>query len=272
MTLLKTDKPIQLIQITDTHLYGTPSGTLLKMNTHNSFEQVLKVVKEKEDVIDLILATGDIAQDVSEAAYKEFTQNIEQLNAPFRWIPGNHDNAKVMSQVANGSSAGDKSVRVNNWQILMLDTSVEGQVHGMLTQDELDFLKSKLQEAEIDNSVDHTLVCLHHNPVKGNAGWMKDIGLHNKEAFWETLKQSSTLKCVVYGHVHQELDYEHQGIRCLCTPSTCIQFKPNVVNFALDQVNPGYRTLCLHEDGRIDSEVHRVEGESFEADFSSGGY
>ncbi len=272
MTLLKTDKPIQLIQITDTHLYGTPSGTLLKMNTHNSFEQVLNVVKEREESIDLVLATGDIAQDASEAAYKIFADNIAELKAPYRWIPGNHDSAKVMSEVANGTSASEKAIRVNNWQILMLDTSVEGQVHGMLKPEELEFLTAKLQEAEIDNSVDHSLVCLHHNPVKGNAGWMKDIGLHNKNQFWETLKQSSTLRCVVYGHVHQELDYEHEGIRCLCTPSTCIQFKPNVVNFALDQVNPGYRTLCLHDDGRIDTEVHRVEGEGFEADFSSGGY
>ena len=272
MTVLKTDKPIQLIQITDTHLYGNPSGTLLKMNTHNSFEKVLDTVKGRKKSIDLILATGDIAQDASEAAYKHFASNIEELDAPFRWIPGNHDSAKVMSEVANGSDASDKTVRINNWQILMLDTSVEGQVHGMLAKDELAFLESKLQEAEINNSVDHSLVCLHHNPVKGNAGWMKDIGLHNKNEFWGLLKQSSTLRCVVYGHVHQELDYEHEGVRCLCTPSTCIQFKPNVVNFALDQVNPGYRTLSLHDNGSIDSEVHRVEGEEFEADFSSGGY
>ena len=101
---------------------------------------------------------------------------------------------------------------------------------------------------------------------------MKDIGLHNKERFWEILSRSEKLKCVVYGHVHQELDFEHNGIRCLCTPSTCIQFKPNVVNFALDPVNPGYRTLQLHEDGSIDTKVYRVEGEIFEVDYSSGGY
>ncbi len=272
MTTLKTDNPIQLIQITDTHLYGNPSGTLLKMNTHYSFEQVLNVVKQKESGIDLILATGDIAQDATEAAYKHFAENIAELEAPFRWIPGNHDSARVMSEVANGTSASDKTIRVNNWQILMLDTSIEGQVHGMLEQSELDFLADGLTAADKDEAIDHCLVCLHHNPVKGNAGWMKDIGLHNKNKFWEIGKQSAKLKCIVYGHIHQDLDFEHEGIRCMCTPSTCIQFKPNVVNFALDQVNPGYRTLRLHEDGTIDSEVHRVEGKSFEVDFSSGGY
>lgn len=272
MTSLKTDNPIQLVQITDTHLYGTASGTLLKMNTHNSFEQVLNNIKDREKAIDLVLATGDIAQDSTPAAYKHFTKNIAGLNAPFRWIPGNHDSASVMNEISDGSTASEKTVRVNNWLILMLDTSVEGQVHGNLAPAELEFLQSSLNQAELDNGIEHCLVCLHHNPVQGNAGWMKDIGLHNKDQFWSLLGDSQKMRCVVYGHVHQELDFVHQGIRCLCTPSTCIQFKPDVVNFALDQVNPGYRTLQLHEDGSIDSQVHRVEGEEFEVDYSSEGY
>ncbi len=272
MTLLKTDNPIQLVQITDTHLYGTASGTLLKMNTHYSFEQVLNSVKENEKSIDLVLATGDIAQDATPAAYKHFAKQIENLNAPYRWIPGNHDSAKVMKDIADGSDASEKTIRINNWLILMLDTSVEGQVHGKLEPPELEFLRSSLSDAENDDDIHHCLVCLHHNPVRGNAGWMREIGLHNKGTFWQILEKFSKIRCVVYGHVHQELDFVHDGIRCLCTPSTCIQFKPNVVNFALDQVNPGYRTLQLHEDGNIDSQVYRVEGEEFEADFTSEGY
>lgn len=272
MTSLKTDNPVQLVQITDTHLYGDSSGTLLKMNTQHSFAQVLSAVKENQTAIDLVLATGDIAQDSSVDAYKHFTSNIERLEAPYRWIPGNHDSAMVMREVADGTPANEKIIQLNNWLILMLDTSIEGQVHGRLAKDELAFLKSNLDQAELDNSVKHCLVCLHHNPVKGNAGWMKDIGLHNKDKFWQLLKDSNKVKCVTYGHVHQELDYIHEGIRCLCTPSTCIQFKPNVVNFALDQVNPGYRELKLFEDGAIETQVHRVEGENFEVDYSSGGY
>lgn len=272
MASLKTDNPIQLVQITDTHLYGNATGTLLKMNTHHSFEQVLKTVQDHEDSIDLILATGDIAQDATPEAYKSFTSSITDLEAPFRWIPGNHDNASVMTKMANGTRANEKTVRINNWLILLLDTSIMGQVHGRLNPEELDFLRDNIEESNSDKTIDHVLVCLHHNPVQGNAGWMKDIGLHNKDQFWKLLNKSEKTRCIVYGHVHQELDFVHQGIRCLCTPSTCIQFKPNVVNFALDQVNPGYRTLQLHGDGSIESQVYRVEGKEFEVDFNSAGY
>ena len=204
--------------------------------------------------------------------FKFFAKSISDLGAPYRWIPGNHDKSEVMQKAAISAEANEKAMQINNWLILMLDTSVDGQVHGRLAPDELNFLGSKLQESEINNSIDHIMICMHHNPVKGNSGWMKDIGLQNRAKFWQIVKTATKLKTIVYGHIHQELDYVHENIRCLCTPSTCIQFKPNVVNFALDAVNPGYRSFKLHSNGTVESEVHRVEGEQFEADFSSGGY
>lgn len=272
MSSLTKQDPIHLVQITDTHLYGKPTGTLLKMNTHESLERVLDIVRQNEKRIDFILATGDIAQDASPEAYHYFIDKMNGLKAPFIWIPGNHDRASVMQEVGGKSPINEKTLTINNWRIVFLDSSVEGQVHGRLTPSEVKFLRDSLEQAESDVDVDHCLVCLHHNPTKGNAGWMKDIGLHNGSEFFKTVKLFTKTRCVVYGHVHQDLDYEHEGIRCLCTPSTCIQFKPNVTNFALDKLNPGYRTLLLHANGEIDTRVYRVEGFTFEADFSSKGY
>jgi Icc protein len=108
--------------------------------------------------------------------------------------------------------------------------------------------------------------------VPGTSAWMRDIGLENGQEFFETIKMSSKVRSLVYGHIHQELDFEHEGVRCFCTPSTCIQFKPKVTSFSLDRVNPGYRSLQLYADGSIDSEVSRVSGEIFEADYNSPGY
>ena len=272
MPTLATKSPIRLIQITDTHLYCTSAGTLLKMNTQDSMEHVVKMVKENEEVIDLILATGDIAQDASLDAYKNFISVMNELNAPFRWIPGNHDSAAVMQEAANGSDACEKLVQINNWQLIFLDTSIEGQAHGNLSQTELNFLENSLALARHSPTVEHCLLCLHHNPVEGNASWMKDIGLHNRSQYFNIIKQFPKVACLVYGHMHQQLDSEYEGIRCLCSPSTCIQFRPNVTNFALDKINPGYRTIQLHKDGSIDTEVIRVSGYTCEADFSSSGY
>ena len=264
--------PIRVVQITDTHLFSEGSGTLLKMNTKHSFNQVLKLVRTHDSPPDLILGTGDIAQDASATAYEYFKSSIWALNAPFMWLPGNHDDALLMRSLAEGTSAAFKCMQLDNWLIVMLDTSVGGQVHGALSAEELAFLSAQLEASELSDSVDHVLVSMHHNPIRGTAGWMKDIGLQNPQKFWETTKTSSKLRAVIYGHIHQQLDFEFEEIRCLCAPSTCIQFKPDVVNFALDKMNPGYRNLELHPDGAIQTQVIRVAGGQFEADFNSDGY
>ena len=272
MTSLTTKNPIKITQLTDTHLYGVPSGTLLKMNTSETLNHVMELIRANETGTDLVLATGDIAQDASEQAYKDFLEIVSTLNSPFRWIPGNHDNAAVMTRIAEGTEASEKTAQLNNWLIILLDSSILGQVHGKLTNNEINFLAGVLRAADKDNTIEHCLIALHHNPVPGNSAWMRDIGLENGEEFFATIKISKKVKCVLYGHIHQELDFEHEGVRCLCTPSTCIQFKPDVTSFSLDRVNPGYRSLQLFDDGRVETEVRRVSGETFEADYNSPGY
>jgi Icc protein len=61
MTSLITQNSIKIAQITYTHLYSMPSGTLLKMNTNETPGHVLELVKANENEIDLVLAAGDIA-------------------------------------------------------------------------------------------------------------------------------------------------------------------------------------------------------------------
>jgi 3',5'-cyclic-AMP phosphodiesterase len=265
-----TTDPIQLVHLTDTHLYGTDRGALLKMNTRESFARVLELVEWNEEHPDYILVTGDVAQDASRAAYEQFLQQIASLDAPFRWIPGNHDSPDIMR--ATDTDACRKELHLNNWLILLLDTSVDGEIHGRLSASETDFLQDRLSAAAADKSVDYCLICLHHNPVDCTADWMKGLGLRGNREFFSLITSYPKVRCVVYGHIHQELDFNHQGIRCLCSPSTCIQFKPDVVEFTLDPLNPGYRSIKLYTDGRIDSRVHRLTALPESADLVSPGY
>jgi Icc protein len=63
---------------------------------------------------------------------------------------------------------------------------------------------------------------------------------------------------VLFGHVHQALDTHWQGVRMIATPSTCSQFKPLSDDFAVDNEPPAWRTLALHADGRLDTQLRRV--------------
>jgi Icc protein len=266
------DLPVRVVQITDTHLFRDPRAALLKLNTQDSFEKVMELVIQNESDIDVVLGTGDIAQDASREAYLRFAQAMQPLNAPFYWIPGNHDHRQVMETLEPFEHAFANLVTLGKWQIVLLDSSVAGEVYGRLHERELQHLERTLQAVARHLEVEHVLVCLHHNPVDGTAGWMSGIGLHNQDEFLAIIERHACVRAVLYGHIHQELDFVRQGVRYLCTPSTCIQFKPQVQDFTLDDVNPAYRTLLLQPDGRIDTHVIRVTGHAFEVDHTSTGY
>lgn len=75
-----------------------------------------------------IVATGDLAQDHSVAAYQNFAKGISRLPAPCVWLPGNHDFQPAMvDALADRALRLSKQVLVgDNWQILLLDSQVFG--------------------------------------------------------------------------------------------------------------------------------------------------
>jgi len=267
-----TELSVRVVQITDTHLFRNPRAALLKLNTQDSFEKVMDLVIRNETSIDVVLGTGDIAQDASREAYERFAQAMQVLKAPFYWIPGNHDRRQVMEKLTPWEHAFTNLITLGKWQIIMLDSSVLGEVHGRLHERELQHLDKSLRAVQQNPLIEHVLVCLHHNPVEGSATWMSGIGLRNHDEFLAIIDQYACVRAVLYGHIHQELDFQRKGVRYLCTPSTCIQFKPDVQDFTLDNVNPAYRWLSLQPDGNIESEVVRVTGYIFEVDHTSTGY
>jgi Icc protein len=265
------DKALRLVQITDTHLYRDPRAVLLGLNTNESFEKVIDLIASSEVGPDIIVGTGDIAQDASAESYHRFAAGVAKLCAPFYWIPGNHDSRKVMRALPQYPSANTTQIIQGNWQILMLDTSVEHEVHGFLSEAELSRLE--LQLLKLPAGVEHSIICLHHNPVPGRASWMRDIGLRNADALLAVLKKNPlTVRAVVYGHIHQTLDYMHEGFRFFCTPSTCIQFEPHAEQFTLDKQAPAYRWFDLYADGRFDTAVEHLQNYTIHVDMSAGGY
>ena len=131
---------------------------------------------------------GTFSPKYQEPSSSSALEIIALLNSPFRWIPGNHDNAAVMNRIAEGTPASKKTAQLNNWLIVLLDTSILGQVHGNLVKSEMNFLTSVLRAAEQDDSIEHCLIAMHHNPVPGNSAWMKDIGLRMVRSFLKPLR------------------------------------------------------------------------------------
>lgn len=265
---LASDRPILLVQLSDSHLFAEEDGKLLGMNTRDSLEKVIERVQSEQSEIDLILASGDLSQDGSLASYRRFRELSGRLDAPARWFPGNHDELPAMREACTGSDLLQPVVDLGNWRIILLDSSIPGAVPGYLADDQLQLLETALSEAPER----HHLICFHHHPVSIGCNWMEPIGLRNPDALFAVLERHAQVRALLWGHIHQEFDQLRGDIRLLASPSTCVQFAPGSEEFQVGSEAPGYRWLRLHADGRLETGVSRVTGIHFEIDYSVKGY
>lgn len=262
------ESSVLLLQLTDSHLFADAQGTLLGMNTLDSLRQVVERVMSEQPHIDLLLATGDLSQDGTLESYKRFREETACIKAPARWLPGNHDEPNVMADGFGNKDLLDPVTDVGNWRVTMLDSAVPGSVPGLLSDDQL----SQLEDALNDEPDRHHLICLHHHPQSIGCQWMENIGLRNAEAFFEVVDKYPQVRAILWGHIHQELDEQRNGVRLLASPSTCIQFEPRSQEFSLDRLAPGYRWLRLNPDGSLETGISRVPDFEFTADFGGTGY
>ncbi|MDH0305192.1 MULTISPECIES: 3',5'-cyclic-AMP phosphodiesterase [unclassified Pseudomonas] len=258
--------PVHVVQLTDAHLFADPAGGLLGVKTRDSLAHVVDQVRREQQRIDLLLCTGDLSQDASVASYQAFRDLTATLGAPARWLPGNHDEARVMAEVA--PELVRSVTDIGAWRIVMLDSAVIGATFGLLAADQLVVLDEALATA----GDRHCLVCCHHQPVDIGCAWIAPIGLRNADELLARVKRYPQVKALLWGHIHQEWDEVRDGIRFLATPSTCIQFAPRSEAFKVSEERPGYRWLRLHADGWLETGVERALDFEVRLDFDSPGY
>jgi len=257
---------LSLVQVTDTHLTGTETGCLLGMNTARSAKGVIDAALATESA-DCILVTGDIAADGQPEAYGQLEALLGTL-IPSLWLPGNHDD--VSSYKERYALHMKRRLRAKHWDVVMLETQVEGEVGGVLSATELAALRSAVDDALLANKA--LLVATHHPLRRLESAWLDEQSVKNASEALDILEPIADQTAVISGHVHQESDELVNGVRMMTTPSTCVQFAPRSQDFVLDSKDPGYRRLVLHPNARIETQVVRISDEENRPLLTSSGY
>ena len=257
---------LRLVQITDTHLTGTADGALLGMNTERSARAVIDAAKVSGP-IDCFLITGDIAADEQPQAYTQL-EGLLGTDTPSLWLPGNHDD--IRTSFASFEPHLKRRLRTPFWDVLMLETQVEGEVGGSLNETELDALSLALDEAATENK--SLLIATHHPLRSMSSAWLDEQTVRNAAEALDRLARYADRSLIISGHVHQASDSVVSGVRMLTTPSTCVQFAPQSKDFALDDLQPGYRSLTLWPNGSVQTEVVRISDENNRPQMGSSGY
>lgn len=260
---------VRLIQFTDLHLYDNPGDTLLGVNTDWSFSAVVQLAKQERWPPDLVLVTGDMVHSGSISGYQKLRNQLQAFNRPTFCLPGNHDIPENMHKVLNAANVSTKRhIRVGRWRIILLDSTIAGEEKGKLAPVELEFLRTCLETG----GDDYFLISLHHPPYSVGCDWLDAMALENPNEFFQILKNYPNVKCVLSGHVHQHYEGSWQSARLLCSPSTCVQFRPQCAEFAVDTQTPGYRWLDLTPEGEVVTGVSRLDQLPADIDIAASGY
>lgn len=238
--------------MTDPHLFADPNGRLRGVETLSSLDSVLAHYRHSDWRADVVIATGDLIQDDSALAYQHFRDRLATLELPVYCLPGNHDVRDAMrSALSDPPFFYCQAFAAHGWLLVSLDSCVDGRAGGRVSESELARANREIRGCRAP----HVMVCLHHPPVPMRSRWLDSVGLDDGAGLLTRLARSGKVRVVVAGHVHQDYDALHAGIRVIATPSTCRQFKPRSDDFAVDASPPAYRRFSLYPDGRVEHQL-----------------
>ena len=263
------DDTVNVLQISDCHLFADKSKSLLGVNTYDSFCAVIDEIKAQNFNYDFIAFTGDISQDYSVKSYEHFAEIIKVLNKPVFFLPGNHDDGPLMYRIFENLGVNiAKNVITPKWQFIFLNSEVYAVPHGWIERRQLDYAAFCGRRSPDQ----HVAILVHHMPHLVQSAWLDTQTMHNLDEFNTYIHRIPNVRAVITGHIHQEFDVTERGIRYIATPSTSIQFTPKSNDFALDSVGPGWRYLSFNPDGSIDTKVYRLKNNPFVPDTDVCGY
>jgi Icc protein len=248
--------PVQLLQVTDTHLFADESTEIYDTNTAASLRAALRAALAGGRRPDAVLVTGDVADDESRGAYLNFRRTLAEVGVPVHCLPGNHDSPALMAELLAGDGfAFCGRVDLGGWRIVLIDSHVDRDPSGHVRAAELQRLDTELHGA----GGRPALVCVHHPPVALGSAWIDGVGLRNADELLAVVDRHPNVRAIVAGHVHQAAERTRDALRVLTTPSTCAQFAPGTPDCVMDDRPPGYRWLALGADGSLVTEVGWVD-------------
>lgn len=252
---MTTVSPLRVAQITDTHLFAELDRDWKGIPTARTLQVILDRLQQIQPPPDILLLTGDLSQDETPESYQNLVSCIAPLEIPAYWIPGNHDNIPIMTEILNRPPfSPEKSFRLGNWQFLLLSTVAPGCDGGRLSPESLQWLDSQLQQTG-DRPV---IIALHHHPLPIECEIMDGMMLQNASEFLAIVDRYPQIKIVLCGHIHQEFHQQRNGVFYLGTPSTCLQLLPKSHPIVIDKIPPGFRLLDLASDGTWETKVERA--------------
>lgn len=222
----------RILHLSDTHLTATGFDAD-GVDAAGSLKRILADVRHLE-ALDLVIVSGDIADDGSAAGYAAAREIVGDFAArrgiPHVYTTGNHDDRAAFTQVlgtghlsAGGAEAGlgwaggpERAAvsDVNGLRVITLDSLVPGSGHGLICAAQLRWLAGVLAEPASSGSV----LAFHHPPVGASTSVFTATGGLRNAGELAAAVAGSDLHAVLCGHYHVQLAGHMRGVPVWVTP------------------------------------------------------
>lgn len=225
------DRRYRILQLSDTHVgqHGVDEDGVDALGALQGLLVDLAHIPH----VDLVLVTGDVADDGSAAGCAMVRDVVgrfaRQRGVPHVYTTGNHDRRPgFIAALGSGhlSAVGDDGAEralggeeraavstVGGLRIVTLDSLVPGQTHGVVSERQLMWLGEVLRTPAADG----TFIPLHHPPVHLPHSPMKRVVLQNIQELADVLR-GSDVRAVLTGHLHLQLVASLVGVPVWVTP------------------------------------------------------
>jgi 3',5'-cyclic-AMP phosphodiesterase len=223
--------PMLIAQISDFHL--KPKGMLAyrAADTASPLKRAVQHINHLRPMPDVVLITGDVADEGAYESYQILKEILEPLKPPFFMVPGNHDHKPSLGEVfpdhaylagiqeADGKRAICYTIESFPLRLVGLDTVIPGEHGGGLNAGRLSWLDEVLSQ----KPAAPTVLFMHHPPFASGIGHMdKEIFVRREELAGLVAKhpQVERLMC---GHIHRAVSRRFAGTTATICPGIGMQ-------------------------------------------------
>lgn len=236
--------PAIVLQLSDTHLARDGGEHVFGVDPDEQLAAALAAWDATGEQADLVLLTGDLADDGHAAAYERLARAVSSLGAPVLALPGNHDSSEGVAAMWGGADVAE----VAGWRIVAADTTVPDAVHGAV-----DVASVMRRIDALDDRP--TLLALHHPPLSRSTH--PQFALAGDGTLLDELAERPQVRAVVAGHLHDAVELQSRhGLPVLLGPATVMGITHIGDEMLIDPAaTVGARVIRLADDGTFTSTV-----------------
>lgn len=214
-----------IAQISDLHVQPAGDKAYGIVDTNRYLQTAVEQLNRLQPQPDLVVATGDLVDEGTEAEYAMLRELVAPLRAPLFFVMGNHDNRtafrKVFPHLPYVPVEGFVQYVLEDWPVrmIMLDTLVDGEGYGDMDAERLTWLASRLAE----NPHQPTVIFMHHPPFATGLPGMDRLRCQGNEPLAQLIAQYPNVQRVACGHLHRSIQTLWAGTLGSVAPSVAHQ-------------------------------------------------